>query len=158
MVLSLSNMASWWETIGETLSWDLMALSSSAWSFPWVSCSPPGKRMKGFSPWPVEVRAGMAGYLPYLAALAAALAAAAGDTAPGEIKGTQCSGENGGEMVNVYLPVYLSVTVFLKNIIICRAVISAHLFIHPLSRLSINLLSVLRCQSTYPPTSSLSIC
>ena len=66
--------------------------------------------MKGFYSGKQEPEQGWSGHSPYLAALAAALAAAAGDTAPGErAKGTEFSGENGGEMVAVYPSAYLSV-------------------------------------------------
>lgn len=111
--------------------------------------------MKGFHSGKQEPEQGWSGHSPYLAALAAALAAAAGDTAPGEIKGDRIlrrEWRRDGHCISLCLPVCCSIFFLLS------VELFVHLSIHLLSCLSLHLLSVLRSQSIHSPTSSLSVC
>lgn len=110
--------------------------------------------MKGFHYGKQEPEQGWSGHSPYLAALAAALAAAAGDTAPGEIKGVRILRREWRRerwLLYIPLPTCLLLHLFL---------LSVELFVHSPSilSLSLHLLSVLRSQSIHSPTNSLSIC
>lgn len=111
--------------------------------------------MKGFHSGKQEPEQGWSGHSPYLAALAAALAAAAGDTAPGEIKGDRILRREWREMVTVYPSAYLSAA---PSFFLLSVELFVHPSIHLLSCLSLHLLSVLRSQSILLPTSSLSVC
>lgn len=111
--------------------------------------------MKGFHSGKQEPEQGWSGHSPYLAALAAALAAAAGDTAPGEIKGDRILRREWREMVTVYPSAYLSAA---PSFFLLSVELFVHPSIHLLSCLSLHLLSVLRSQSILSPTSSLSVC